>query len=144
MTTPRMMRILFGGIVGIGIGCEAQPHASTVDSRADEPLVSRAASDQFQGPTQQQPEKPDLTRLAYNPDKRKLTLYDLPERSARWMLMMPGKPMGIPVESEYEFPAGLECDVEQITIFYTVPNRRPSPTVTLREIQESGDVKAQR
>ena len=144
MKSPRMMWVAFSGIVTIGIGCEAQPHASTVDSRSTEPLISRTSPDQFQGPTQQQPEKPDLTRLAYNADKRKLTLYDLPERSGRWMLMIPGKPMGIPVESEYEFPAGLECDVEQITVFYTVPNRRPSPSVTLREIQESGDVKVRR
>ena len=35
------------------------------------------------------------------------------------------------------YETGNDLDLDQVTVYYTVPNRRPSPTVSLREILES-------
>jgi hypothetical protein len=64
-------------------------------------------------------------------------VYDLPDRQARWMLTLPTAPMGVPVDREYQFPPGMELDLDEVSVFYTVPNSRPSQAVSLREILDT-------
>ena len=120
------------------VGCDASPRGSTADTRGPDVLAVRAQPESpALPPTQQESAKPDVARLGYDAARRTLRVYELPERSARWMLTLPGSPMGVPVDGEYEFPANVECDLDQVVLFYTLPNRRPSPGVSLREIVET-------
>ncbi len=119
-------------------GCDAQPRGTSTDART----VPTAATPAHTGPeaavvNAPQAQKPDLTRLDYDPGTRTLTVYELPERSARWMLTTPTAPTGVPVDREYQFPPNMDLDLDQVAVYYTVPNRRPSPTVSLREILDA-------
>jgi hypothetical protein len=38
----------------------------------------------------------------------------------------------------------VDLDLDQTAVYYTVPNRRPSPTVSLREIIDARDARALR
>lgn len=119
-------------------GCEASPRGSTADTRGPDVLAVRAQPESpALSPTQQESAKPDVSRLGYDAARRTLRVYELPEKAARWLLALPGSPMGVPVDGEYEFPANVECDLDQVVLFYTLPNHRPSPGVSLREIAET-------
>jgi len=120
------------------VGCDASPRGSTADTRGQEAPPLRALPESPDvSPTRQESARPDVARLGYDAARRTLTVYELPERSARWMLTLPGAPMGVPVDGEYEFPATVDCDLDQVVLFYTLPNHRPSPGVSLREIVET-------
>ena len=82
--------------------------------------------------------RPDLAKLSYDPVARKLRVYPLTERGARWLLMLPGFPMGLPIDGEYDFPAALDCDLDQVQLVITAPNRRAGTPVTLRDILDIG------
>ena len=137
MTTTRMVF----GLTTISLtlaGCEASPRGTPADAHPPEALTIRAPEESAT-PPMSHPEsaKPDVARLAYDPARRTLRVYDLAEPSARWVLTLPGAPMGVPVDGEYEFPASPDCDLDQVVLFYTLANRRPSPGVSLREIAET-------
>jgi hypothetical protein len=119
-------------------GCDAQPRAGTPDSRtaSTETSTVRPGSEFALAPALQ-PQKPDLSRLEFELSTRKLTLYDLPDRASRWMLASPDAPGGVPVDREFQFPPEVDLDLDQIAVYYTVPNRRPSPSVSLREILDA-------
>ena len=137
MTTTRMVF----GLTTLSItlaGCEASPRSASADAHAPEALAVRTPPELPAVPvTPQESAKPDVARLAYDPARRTLRVYDLAEPAARWVLTLPGAPMGVPVDGEYEFPANPDCDLDQVVLFYTVPNHRPSPGVSLREIVET-------
>lgn len=128
-------------------GCDTsqrQP-ADTSPSSIVSPDSPHPTPDPIPPATLAQAPKPDLGRLAYDPSQRKLTLYALPTPSARWMILVPPATAAVPVvDSEYEFPAMMSFDPNQVTVFYTVPNRRPSPSVTLREIVDAASARVQR
>src|SRR5262245_53801099 len=92
--------------LGWAAGCDTsrrqhtdESPSSTVSSEAQHPTP-----DHVQPPTLAQAPKPDLGRLTYDPTQRKLTLYDLPTPSARWMIVVPPSMSAVPVvDSEYEF-----------------------------------------
>ena len=126
-------------------GCDAQPRATSTEVRT----VPTAAAptrpgDEFVRAPAPQPHKPDLTRLGFDPSTRTLTLYELPEQSGRWMLTSPAAPVGVPVDREYKFPPEANLDLDRVAVFYTVPNRRPSPTVSLREIIDAREARVLR
>lgn len=126
-------------------GCDAQPRATTTEARTIPTATNPARpGDEFVLTPSPQPNKPDLSRLGFDPSSRTLTLYDLPEQSSRWMLASPAKPGGVPVDREYKFPPEIDLDLDRFAVFYTVPNRRPSPTVSLREIIDSRDARVLR
>jgi hypothetical protein len=119
-------------------GCDAQPRGTVTDAHTAPTAPAPARQGQeFVLATAPQPQKPDLTRLGFDPSTRTLTLYELPDRSARWMLASPDAPTGVPVDREYNFPPEVDLDLDRVSVFYTVPNRRPSPTVSLREIVDA-------
>ena len=135
-STPRLL--LFSAAALALAGCETSPRGTTADTRGPEVLALRVPPDApALSPTQQESAKPDVTRLGYDAVRRTLRVYELPEKAARWVLTVPGAPMGVPVDGEYEFPANIDCDLDQVVLFYTVPNHRPSPGVSLREIVET-------
>ena len=137
MTTTRMVFGL-GTLTLTLVGCEASPRGAPAAGHAPEPLAIRTPPDSPAAPvTQRESAKPDVTRLTYDAARRTLRVYELAEPSARWLLTLPGAPMGVPVDGEYEFPATVDCDLDQVVLFYTVPNHRPSPGVSLREIVET-------
>lgn len=130
-------------------GCEAAPRGPTPESLAPEAPAIRPPADALaETPTppatRQESAKPDLQRLEYDANRRVLRVYPLAERTASWMLVLPGAPMGVPFEGEYEFPAAPGWDLDQVHLFTTMPNRRPSPSVTLREILDAGGASVRR
>lgn len=145
MTSTRMPRLaLAGSLFAVALaGCDAPPAdpvpalPATQTPGADAPRSPESAPP----PATPQAARPDVTRLAYHADKRTLTLYPLAERSGRWMLAVPGRPRGVPVDGEYEFPPSMDFDLDQVRVFYTVADRRPSPAVTLREILDAQQVR---
>jgi len=151
MNFARMARFLqvplVATAVGWAVGCDTSQRqqadtspSSTLSSESPHPTPEHIPP-----ATLAQAPKPDLGRLTYDPGQRKLTLYDLPTPSARWMIVVPPSPAAVPVvDSEYEFPARMNFDPNQVTVFYTVPNRRPSPSVTLREIVDAASARVQR
>jgi hypothetical protein len=151
MSTTRTFRLLrvplVAAVVGWVAGCDTSQRqqadespSSTVSTESPHPTP-----DHLPPATLAQAPKPDLGRLAYDPSLRKLTLYDLPAPSARWMIVVPPSTAAVPVvEGEYEFPAMMNFDPGQVTVFYTMPNRRPSPSVTLREIADAASARVQR
>ena len=126
-------------------GCDAQPRGTTADARTVPTTANptRPGGEFVLAPAPQ-PLKPDLTRLGFDPSTRTLTLYDLPEQSSRWMLASPAAPGGVPVDREYQFPPDVDLDLDRVAIFYTVPNSRPSPTVSLREIIDAREARVLR
>jgi hypothetical protein len=121
-------------------GCDAPPRGSGGEARSTAADPHRPTPNPFDEAPRPQAPKPDLALLSYDPGNRKLTLYPLPNRSARWMISLPTAQAGVPVDREYEFPPGLDLDLNLVAVYYTVPNRRPSPAVSLREILEARGV----
>jgi hypothetical protein len=145
MIRSRMLCGLMGGLALVLVGCEASPRAAAPDTAVPEtPAIRPTTETPVVSATRHDSGKPDVTRLEFDANRRMLKVYPLEERTARWMLSMPGLPMGVPVSTEYELPASLECDFDQVMLFYTLPNRRPSPGVSLREIIEVGGANALR
>jgi len=119
-------------------GCDAAPRPATSESTSAESAGLRVAEVL---PTQADPRdgaRPDLSQLSYDPAGRRLHVYPLTERGARWLLVLPGFPMGVPLEGEFVFPTAMDCDLDQVQLFIIAPNRRAGTPVTLRDILESG------
>ena len=132
-------RTLMGLMTLTLAGCEASPRGAVADGRAPEALAIRTPPAPPARPdAQPESAKPDVSRLGYDPARRTLRVYELADPAARWVLTLPGAPMGVPVDGEYEFPATVECDFDSIVLFTTLPSHRPSPGVSLREIAEAG------
>ncbi len=150
MIPARMFRLLLVPLAAVAswaVGCDTSRRQPADDSPSATASTEAAhPSPEHLAPvTLAQAPKPDLGRLTYDPAHRKLTLYDLPDRTARWMIVVPPSTSAVPVvDSEYEFPPMVSLDPDQVTVFYTVPNRRPSPSVTLREIVDAASARAQR
>jgi hypothetical protein len=124
-------------------GCDAAPRAASTGVRTA-PTAANPARSGEEFVHASSPNKPDLTRLGFDPSSRTLTLYDLPEQSGRWMLASPAAPGGVPVDREYRFPPEVDLDLDRFAVFYTVPNRRPSPAVSLREIIDARETRVLR
>ncbi|OWK38457.1 hypothetical protein [Fimbriiglobus ruber] len=125
-------------------GCDAPPRGAVTETATTEarPPSPLAATNQTAPISRPAAPKPDITLMAYDPVNRTLTLYELPDRSSRWMLATTSVPTGVPVEREHQFPQDMDLDLDQTTVFYTVPNNRPSPAVPIREILEAGGQRA--
>ena len=132
-------RTLLGLVTLTLAGCEASPRGAPADGHAPDALAVRTSPEPPAGPdAQPESARPDVTRLGYDPARRTLSVYELDDPAARWVLTLPGAPMGVPVDGEYEFPATVDCDSDTIALFTTRPRHRPSPGVSLREIAEAG------
>lgn len=127
MTSSRSAGVL--AAVALLAGCDARHRTASTPTPA-----TAADPDPARPPTAP---KPDLTRLRYDPAARTLTLYPLPDAGGRWLLRTADAPAGVPVDREVTFAGGADPDLGAVAVFYTLPNRRPSPPVTLREIVEA-------
>lgn len=125
MDPARILRLSLSLSILALAGCEATPTPAAV--KADAPEPADAAP---------QAARPDAARLRFDAPRRLLTLYPLPDPGGRWMLALPG-PGTVPVNAEYEFPASEEFDWRQVCVFYTVPNQRPSPPVSVQDILDA-------
>ena len=130
MTPSRHRRLVWLLLAGL-TGCDTAPPAVPTPAVPAEPPA--APTPQPGRPTA---DKPDLLRLGYDPAARTLTLYDLPDRGGRWVLVTPDHPTGTPVSGTHAF-ADDPADPDRVSVYYTVPDRRPSPPVTLREIADA-------
>jgi cholesterol transport system auxiliary component len=77
---------------------------------------------------------PDADRINYDERTRTLTLYDLP-RNDRWVVRLPGEPVGRQIGSQYRVP---DVDPAEVLVCYTRPGQRPSVAVSVKQIQECG------
>ncbi len=132
MTPARTARLLLLLALPAGAGCGTTPPPTE-----DAPAAAVAPADAPPPPdpvSKPRSARPDPAQLGYAPARRVLTLYALPHPSARWMVALPGRPRGVPVDGEYEFPPTVAFDLDQVGVFYTVAGASPSPPVTLQEI----------
>ena len=146
MVRARMARLVLAASAAwaAASGCDAQPRAASTEAHTLPTVSTARPGDEFVRALSPQAHKPDLTRLGFDPSTRTLTLYELPEQSSRWMLASPATPAGVPVDREYKFPPEADLDLDRVAVFYTVPNRRPSPTVSLREIIDAREARVLR
>src|SRR5262249_22813169 len=131
--------------VGLAAGCDAPREPAgeirTPTASADTP---HPAPEPIAPATRAQAPKPEVGRITFDPTTRRLTLYELSDRSARWMIVSAAAATPVPVDREHDFPPGMDIDLEHTTVFYTIPNRRPSPAVSLREILDAQHTQALR
>ena len=137
--TPTRMRAVAALAAAAGLvllpGCDdssRQPAAAKADAGKADADRSRPAAT----PTSNVP-KPDPARIAYDPASRTLTLYDLPDAAAKWMLHVPDQPKGVPVNAVHRFMD--EIDPDRVAVFYTTPAGQASPRVSLREVLAARD-----
>lgn len=78
---------------------------------------------------------PDLDRINYDERTRTLTLYDLPGND-RWIVCLPGENTGRHVTSQHRIP---DADPSEVLVYYVRPGYKPSASVTVKQIQESGN-----
>jgi hypothetical protein len=77
---------------------------------------------------------PDADRINYDANTRTLTLYDLP-RNERWLVQLPGESVGKPVPPQHRLP---DVDMSEVHVYYTRPGQKPSASVSVKQIQDSG------
>ena len=123
-------------LVGLA-GCESAPPAVPTPATPAAPTAGPPAQ-----PGRLTADKPDLLQLHYDAPAGTLTLYALPDRGGRWLLVTADHPDGTPVSGVVRLPA--DVDAERAGVFYTVPDRRPSPRVSLREIADARALHAAR
>ena len=131
--TPRRPLTLTALTFAFATGCDAPPAAPAESSKPGPPPAVRESLSQ----TLPQAARPDPTRLEYAPDTRTLTFYPLADTSARWVLTLPGRPAGVPVDGEFAFPPSMPFDFDQVQVFVTAADQRPSAAVSLREIVDA-------
>jgi hypothetical protein len=78
---------------------------------------------------------PDLDRLNYDPEKRTLSLYELPGRD-RWMVQLPNEAYGHLIGPTHRLPEGV--DKNHTLIYYTRPGVKASASVTVAAIEAGG------
>ena len=118
-------------------GCDTAPPAVPTPA-----TPSALAAGPPQQPGRPPADKPDLARLQFDASTGTLTLYRLPARGGRWLLVTPDHPDGTPVSGKVSVPA--DTDPDRASVFYTLPDQRPSPRVTLREIADAQTLHASR
>jgi hypothetical protein len=77
---------------------------------------------------------PDPDRINYDARTRTLTLYDLP-RNERWEVQLPGQGAR-PVPPQHRLP---DVDMSEVYVYYTRAGQKSSASVSVRQIQESGN-----
>jgi hypothetical protein len=80
------------------------------------------------------PPPPDADRMNYDAVTRTLTLYELRDDEC-WHVKLPGERAGRPVPSKHKLP---NIDPSEVQVYYARPNGKPSMTVTVRQILDSG------
>ena len=136
MTTTRMYsRWLFGiggALLVVGTACESRPRdpvavASKRDPNAPLPGLP-------QDPKSTVP-RPDPAMIDFNVETNTLTLYDLPDRDASWMLVTGWNAKGEPIGMTHWFMD--EVDEEATFLFYTTKTGTDSPRITLRDVRNA-------
>lgn len=126
----------FGGIllmfVAAVAGCE---QSTTPRQRAESPVPAGVKAHPVPDPRPRL-EAPIPSRFHYDDQTRTLRSYELHERSARWMVLLPNEPHGLPLQKVHPIPSSVPAD--QVIILYTVPGGGTSPAISLADIRNSG------
>ena len=101
------------------VGCDNGPRDSVALSKAPATAAKTTLP------------KPDAYRISYDAGSRTLSLYDLPDDQARWMITSPRNAKGEPVSNGHTFTS--DIDLDSVSVFYTT-HGLASPTITLREV----------
>ncbi len=141
MPTSRMLFPTGLLALALGTGCESARVPSTHHSAEQRnelrtPTTGQSKHETIAISSPWQLPKPDLARLRFDPTTRTLELYQLDGKDARWMLVTPADPRGVPVDRLYQFPTTMDLDLDRVGVFYILAGRT-SPSVTLREILDS-------
>jgi hypothetical protein len=112
-------------------GCNSQPPSESAErNHADAHAESQ--------PTGRTPNprvrvgRPEVTMVKFDETTGKLSLYELPEQGARWMVSTPSEPNGVPVPRVYQIKGKL--DPRHVSVFFTVPSGGVSGHLSLEEI----------
>jgi hypothetical protein len=79
---------------------------------------------------------PDTDRINYDERTRTLTLYDL-HGNDRWEVRLPGETVGRLVPPQHRIP---DVDLSEVMVYYVRPGVKPSAPVSVKQIQESGNM----
>jgi hypothetical protein len=116
------------------IGCNSQPASDPLernhaDAHADSQPTGRTPNPRVRVG------RPEVTMVKFDEATGKLSLYELPEQGARWMVSTPNEPNGVPVPRVYQLKGKL--DPRHVSVFFTVPSGGVSGQLSLQEILES-------
>jgi hypothetical protein len=121
--------ITLGWMGLVAAGCDSQPTAQVGDTPSTKIPVQEPNDARVRAP------KPDTTRLAFDETTQVLSLYDLPENGACWMVALPAEPRGVPVQGDFRFSK--PADPKTVSVFYTLPQGGMSNPVSLQEIVDA-------
>jgi len=124
--------MLMGSLTSIGCDSHSRPRQT-----ADAPSETPAVPDPYPKLS-----PPVPSRLAFDELSRTLTTYDLPDRSARWMVLMPSEPRGLPLQRVHTLPKGVSP--QEVIVFYSIPGRGTSHAISLADVIQSQQLQAQR
>ena len=115
------------GLIGCGTATPPGPEPSPHAVGANDPawIANRPALP-----------PPDLDHMNYDAQTRTLRLYDLPAND-RWIVTLPGETVGRPVPPQCRIP---DVDLSEVMVCYTRPGMKPSIPVSVKQIQESGNM----
>jgi hypothetical protein len=129
MTPTRTWGMCLG--LGLGLtatGCDVSPREPAAALTQDPAAPMRSTQ-----PSITPVARPDLARMTFDPETRRLSLYP-PAKGGTWVLRTPWNGKGEPITTDHGFMD--EVDLERTTVFYMTENGFASPAVTLREVLE--------
>src|SRR4051812_2748308 len=100
-------------------GCNSQPQSNSTERAHTDPRVESQATGRTPNP-RVRADRPEVSMVKFDETSSTLSLYELPEKGARWMVSTPTEPNGVPVPRVYKFKGKL--DPRQVSLFFTVPS----------------------
>lgn len=116
------------------VGCNSQPQSNATDrghtdAHADSQPTGRTPNPRVRI------ERPSVSLVKFDETSATLSLYELPEKGARWMVSTPSEPNGVPVPRVYKFKGKL--DPRSVSLFFTVPSGGVSGHVSLQDVLDA-------
>jgi len=139
MMLTRMRSLVLIGIAGVS-GCNSEPQSNATDRGHADAHSESQPSGRTPNP-RVRVGRPEVSMVKYDQVTGKLSLYELQENGARWMVSTPNEPNGVPVPRVYQFKGKL--DPRQVSVFFTVPSGGVSGQLTLQEILDAQKTTAQ-
>ena len=131
---PRERRRLAAGLVGLAALCVPGCGATSLppDDPSSPALTTPGASDPNWLTSREMLPAPNPDRLDYDPQKRRLSFYDLPA-GERWVVHLPGERTGRAVGPHHRLPEGV--DTRYVFVYYVRVGDKASFPVSVATIE---------
>ena len=121
-----------GALLSMGIACDSRPREPVAMSTKRDPNAPLPGLPQD---LKSMVPRPDPAAIDFNSETNTLTLYDLPDRDATWMLVAGRNTKGEPIGMTHWFMD--EVDEDATFLFYTTKSGTASPRITLRDVRNA-------